>query len=135
MGRLPYKPTDEQRRTVETMIAAAIREDKIAACLGIDGKTLRKHFRDQIEKGVTKANTNVAARLYQIATTGEGRHAVTAAIFWLKCRAGWKETSALEVSGPNAGPITIDPVQALEDQLSGIAERERSAADSPAAGT
>jgi len=28
-------------------------------------------------------------------------------MFWLKCRAGWKETNVLQHSGPNGGPIQI----------------------------
>jgi hypothetical protein len=46
----------------------------------------------------------VAENLYRKAT-GDGREAVTAAIFWLKTRAHWKETSVHEVSGPDGGPI------------------------------
>ena len=30
---------------------------------------------------------------YYRKATGEGREAVTAAIFWLKTRAGWRETN------------------------------------------
>jgi hypothetical protein len=37
----------------------------------------------------------VAENLYRKAT-GEGREAVTAAIFWLKARAGWRETQIHE---------------------------------------
>jgi hypothetical protein len=40
----------------------------------------------------------VAESLYRIAT-GTGREAVTAAIFWLKARAQWKEVSTHEHSG------------------------------------
>jgi hypothetical protein len=35
----------------------------------------------------------VAANLYRLAI-GSGREAVTAAIFWLKARAGWSELAA-----------------------------------------
>jgi len=35
------------------------------------------------------------------------REAVTAAIFWLKTRAGWRETSLYEVSGRDGGPIEV----------------------------
>jgi len=39
----------------------------------------------------------VAENLYRKAT-GEGREAVTAAIFWLKTHAGWKETVVQETA-------------------------------------
>jgi hypothetical protein len=41
----------------------------------------------------------VAEFLYRKATT-DGAQSVTAAIFWLETRAGWKETSVNEIGGP-----------------------------------
>ena len=46
----------------------------------------------------------MAENLYRKAT-GEGREAVTAAIFWLKARARWKEVSVNEHSGIDGAPI------------------------------
>ena len=63
---------------------------EIAKVLSIDPKTLRKHFAQELEVGHVEANAKVAASLYRRAT-GEGREAVIAGIFWLKCRAGWRE--------------------------------------------
>jgi hypothetical protein len=34
---------------------------------------------------------------YYRKATGEGRESVTAAIFWLKCRAGWREITRHEI--------------------------------------
>jgi hypothetical protein len=31
----------------------------------------------------------------------------SAGMFWMKTRAGWKETNSLELSGANGGAITI----------------------------
>jgi hypothetical protein len=47
----------------------------------------------------------VAENLFRKAT-GEGREAVTAAIFWLKARAGWKEVDRHELVGDEHQPIT-----------------------------
>lgn len=92
MSRKPHAPSPEQRRQVETLCAYGIPEDDIARVIGIDPTTLRKHYRDELDLGHTKANAKVAENLYKIAT-GTGREAITAAIFWLKCRAGWSEYS------------------------------------------
>jgi len=46
-----------------------------------------------------KANAKVAENLFRKAT-GDGREAVIAAIFWMKTRAQWKETSVTELAGP-----------------------------------
>src|SRR4051794_36590896 len=64
--------------------------DGHAIVFGIAPKTLRKHFRDELDTGNIKASAKVADNRYRIAT-GRGREAVTAAIFWLKVRAGWRE--------------------------------------------
>jgi hypothetical protein len=91
MGRSAHQPDTTSRRQLEAMAGYGIREADIARVLEIDPKTLRRHYRKELDKGHIKANTKVAENLYRRAT-GEGREAVTAAIFWLKTRAGWRET-------------------------------------------
>jgi hypothetical protein len=75
---------------VEAMAGCGVPEADIAVVIGIAPKTLRKHFRQELDTGHIKATARVAGNLYHIATGG-GREAVTAAIFWLKVRAGWRE--------------------------------------------
>jgi hypothetical protein len=58
--------------------------------IGIAPKTLRKHFRDELDTGHIQATARVAGNLYRFATSSGGE-VVTAAIFWLKVRAGWRE--------------------------------------------
>jgi len=72
------------------MAAFGVPEQDIARVIGIDGKTLRKHYREELDTGQTKATAKVAESLYKKAT-GDGPQSVTAAIFWLKTRARWKE--------------------------------------------
>jgi hypothetical protein len=69
------------------MSAYGIPEEDIARVVGIDPKTLRKHYRDELDLGATKANAQVAGYLFSAAKNGN----VTAQIFWLKTRACWKE--------------------------------------------
>ena len=105
----------------EDEVAAAVRDDTglvviespgnpslelidIAGVVGIDAKTLRKHYRDELDHGHVKANVRVAENLYRKAT-GEGCESVIAAIFWLKTRAGWRETNIHEIAGPRGGPV------------------------------
>jgi hypothetical protein len=91
MGRRAHKADPFQRRQVEAMAAYGVREDAIARVVGIDPKTLRKHYRDELDTGQVKATAKVAESLFRKAT-GEGPQSVTAAIFWLKTRGGWRET-------------------------------------------
>lgn len=105
-GSPPHEPSVDQRKLVETCAAFGIPHNDIAAVVGIDPKTLRKHYRVELKNGSTKAIVKVASNLYTIATSAKGGPGtVTAAIFFLKTRARWKETSAVENSGPDGKPI------------------------------
>jgi hypothetical protein len=97
MGRKAHRPDPVTRRQVETMAAYGIPEADIATVIEIDPKTLRRHYRKELSTGHIKANTKVAENLYRKAT-GDGRESVVAAIFWLKTRARWKETTIHEVT-------------------------------------
>src|SRR4051794_30009111 len=70
------------------MAAYGIPEPDIARVMHIDPKTLRKHYRDELDLGESKANAQVAGFLFNAAKNGN----VTAQIFWLKTRARWRET-------------------------------------------
>ena len=83
------------REQVEAMASFGIPQDQIAACLKISPVTLRKRYPVELATGATKATSLVAQNLFRMAT-GEGREAVTAAIFWLKTRGRWSEGRKLE---------------------------------------
>lgn len=88
MGRRAHQPDPALRRQVEAMAAYGIPETDISRVVGIDAKTLRKHYREELDLGETKANAQVAGFLFNSARSGN----VTAQIFWLKTRARWRET-------------------------------------------
>lgn len=104
MPRKPHEPTDAQRKMVKAMSAYGIPQEDIAKVVGIDPTTLRTHYRDELDRANAEACAKVAENLYRRAT-GESKEAVTAAIFWLKTRAGWRETVVNEHTGPNGGAI------------------------------
>ena len=85
-----HHPDDDKRSTVESMAGFGIPQRDIALVLRIDVMTLTKYYRDELDRGAAVANTKVAQNLFRIAC-GEGREAVTAAIFWCKTRMGWRE--------------------------------------------
>lgn len=70
----------------------------------ITKKTLYDKFREELDAGLAKANALVAQSLFRKAT-GNGPQNVTAAIFWLKTKARWKESQQVEISGPDGGPV------------------------------
>jgi hypothetical protein len=100
MGRPRFTPNVEQHRMVRSMAAYGIRQEDIARCLGLrSAKTLRRHFREELDRAAPEANARVAQSLYQQATSG---NKTGAAIFWLKVRAGWREPAA-------GGPRPVAP--------------------------
>jgi hypothetical protein len=101
-----HQPDPLTRRQVEAMAGYGVTEVDIGGIIGIDPKTLRKHYRTELDYGHTKANIKVAENLYRKAT-GEGRESVTAAIFWLKARAGWREKQIHEIQA-------LEPITRIE---------------------
>jgi hypothetical protein len=85
-----YSPTEKDRKTVETMSAYGVPMEDIARSIGISIPTIRKYFEHELHNRRTQANAAVAQSLFQKAT-GPGKEGVVAAIFWLKCRAGWND--------------------------------------------
>src|SRR5436309_2523378 len=92
---MTFRPTEDQRRTVEKLSGLGLPQSDIAAGIGVDDKTLRKHFRAELDMGAAKANSEVAEFLFNAASgkRGEGSAAITTAIFWAKTRMRWKEVS------------------------------------------
>ena len=74
MARLAHKPNPIVRRQVEAMAGYGVPEADIAGVVGVSPKTLRKHYRSELDHGHVKANAKVAENLYRKAT-GEGREA------------------------------------------------------------
>jgi len=89
VGRPAHQPTDQNRLQVKTLAAVGIRHEDIAVKLGISADTLTKYYR-QAKNGNT-----------------------TAMIFWLKTRAGWKETQVNEHTGADGQPLKISVVTGI----------------------
>jgi predicted secreted protein len=102
MARPPYAPTEQDRKTVRAMTAYGITQEQLITVLGITSKTLRKHFRRELNTAAIEANAQVAGSLFQKARAGD----TIAQIFWLKVRAGWKEPPQ-EVGGIDGAPIAV----------------------------
>src|SRR5450631_2365525 len=117
-----FEPTDEQRRTVKAMSGFGVPQPDIATHIGIDPKTLRKWFRDELDRGSIEATTKVAQSLFRMATEGNN---VAAAIFWMKARAGWREKQQVELSGPDGGPVHV--FEDTREPLELVFERARAA--------
>ena len=95
MQGIEHIPSEESRKLVRSLSAVGIRYIDIAQKLDITDDTLRKNYKRELEDGRIDANAQIGNTLFQQAKKGN----TTAAIFWLKTRAGWKETQVTELTG------------------------------------
>lgn len=112
----PFIPTVEQSRTVKALAAVGVPQESIAGYIDIDAKTLRKHFRQELDHGTLEANVKVAQTLFSMATVDRN---VAACIFWMKARGGWREKNSLETDGnPQQVQIIVTGVPRSQDEAS-----------------
>ena len=90
-----HKPTEESKKVARTLSAVGITYEDIANKLDISSDTLVKYYKKELDAGRVDANASIGQTLFQQAKDGN----TSAAIFWLKTRAGWKETQVNEHSG------------------------------------
>jgi hypothetical protein len=96
-----HEPTDQLRKLVESSSGLGLPHEQIAILVGIDDKTLRKHYRQELDIGKAKANSQIAKTLYQKATAGD----TTSLIWWTKAQMRWSETVKNEVTGADGEPL------------------------------
>jgi hypothetical protein len=115
------------------MAAYGVPEADIARVLAVDAKTLRKHYREELDTGHVKATAKVAEFLFRKATT-DGPQCVTAAIFWMKTRGGWRETpQSHEIAVTDLSQMTdeelIARLKVLDEQLAPYLELKANETD------
>lgn len=104
MPRHPHEPTPEQRQLVQLHATIGTKSENIARIIGIDPKTLRKHYRDELDLGMDKANATIGGALFNKAKSGD----TAAQIFWMKTRARWAERhDFISSDGSMSPPETI----------------------------
>lgn len=109
-----FVATQDQRDLAETLSGYGVPQEDIARLLRISMQTLHKHFRDELDLGMAKANAFVAQNLFRQATKDDPS-AVRAAIFWTKARMGWREV-------PQEMTVTHRTEEAVpEDRLRALA--------------
>lgn len=111
-GRKPFEPTDADRKLVKAMASYGVPHDAIAAHVNnpstgkpIDAKSLRKHFRAELDVGEAASQALIAQTVFRHAT-GKGPGAAATAIFLAKVRLRWKEPAqGVELTGKDGGPV------------------------------
>jgi hypothetical protein len=87
------------------MAAMGTPQEDTARLIGIRSpKTLRKHFRKELDLGATEANYKVATTLFSMATSGQ---CPAATIFWMKTRNRFRERPPEEASRIMPPPFIV----------------------------
>ena len=106
MARKAFLVTEAMREKVRHLAGIGVPQDAIAKIIGCDPKTLRKCFRDDLDRGVAEANAIVSGCLFAAAQGGN----IPAQIFWLKSRARWRERDAFDHRAANGDAEANSPV-------------------------
>jgi hypothetical protein len=109
-GPVPAERDEDYAPWVERMAICGTPRHTIARVLGCSLEALNTNYPDELEHGQNVGNAMVAQTAFEIAVSG----AVPAmTMFWLKTRAGWRETERFEVSGPDGKPMQVEDARAV----------------------
>jgi AraC-like DNA-binding protein len=125
-----FEPTTDQRALVQNAAAFGINQADIANQLNIDEKTLRKHFREELNSGKFKVDMLAGRTVTELMKSGEERVRLDAAKYYTARRMGWKESNVSEHVGKDGGPIENKDVTArelFESRMAGIVARRAEA--------
>ena len=115
MARQAFVVNDALRERVRYLAGVGVRQDDIAKIIGCAPKTLRKRFRDELDRGVAEANATVCGYLFAAAKAGN----IPAIIFWLKTRAHWREAP------PRGDPLLTSEPEAKSEVVLVLPDNSR----------
>ena len=101
MARPAFVVTDAMRERVRYLAGVGVPQDDIAKIIGCAPKTLRKRFRDDLDRGVAEANATMCGYLFASAKAGN----IAAIIFWVKTRA-WRDRVTPDRPIPGVDPAS-----------------------------
>lgn len=114
VGKPPHAPSKATRELVALHTTMGTTQETIARLIEIDEKTLRKHYRDELDLAKAKANATVGGRLYNKAIGGD----TTAMIFWMKTQGGWREGQNIDHTSGGK------PIKSFSDMYGGRVPRD-----------
>ena len=127
MPQIAYEPNEKDRAVVKAMASYGHAQEDIGAEIGVSHVTLRKYYPDELALSATRANAKVAETLFECCMVRDEnghpdpRHN-NARFFWLKTRAGWRETERydhrfVDEHGKDRPVLGLDAVQAYMNSV------------------
>lgn len=108
-GPQAWEPTPEDVAKIKLYAGLGSTQEHIASMIGksVDTIMSRQAAREAYEIGKAETIAKVAGSLVRKALGGD----TASAIFYLKTQAGWKEKTAVELTGNDGGAIEIEQVR------------------------
>jgi len=95
-GQPPHEPTDLSRTVVESLAMEGRTQEEIAEMIGLSQPTLRKYYRQEIDKAKMVADAQVVQTAYKMAVSGESASMTR---YWLNCNTdSWEKTDKVDVT-------------------------------------
>lgn len=122
-GRPPFEITEEVIKQAEFHASRGLTLEQIARSLGIAYYTLHKKTQkfgeldDAIKRGQAKGIATIANALFNAAKNGN----ITAQIFYLKCRAHWREVEIETALDDSVKKAREDVAKLKEEQHARLA--------------
>jgi hypothetical protein len=105
--RNQHKVTEKTKAAVLECVTYGMPQAQICKFIGISEPTLRKHYRHELDVGETAMLLQVSKNVHDIALDKADTRSLTAGIFLLKTRAGFRETNRTELTGKDGAPLEI----------------------------
>lgn len=113
-----FKPSTAQAREVSVMTCLGLDPKDIANVLNIELKLLNLYYGKELSVSMNIANAMVARQALQMALSGRNPDMTK---FWLKAKAGWRDTSSIDITSKG-------------EQIGGTSAKEKLKATLDAAG-
>lgn len=116
-GSPGFDPSPTQSKTVSVMTGLGMSPKEISDILLIEEKILKLFYIRELAGASPYVNLAVAKKALEMALSGQHPDMTK---FWLKARAGWKETNNVELTGKEGGAIEVSGAKAT--LMAGITE-------------
>ena len=119
-AKTPFVVNAAVRQRVLFLAANGLRPQQVAHFYDVPVETIKKTFAKEFAVGFDTVYSLISGQLVRKALDGDK----ICMIFWLKTRAGWRETTRNEVTGVDGGKVDLRGVS-TQDLLAAVAATER----------
>lgn len=104
-----FEPTPAQSKSVSVMTGLGMTPAQISDILVIEESLLKQFYKRELAGASPYVNLAVSKKALEMALSGNHPDMTK---FWLKTRAGWRETNNVEITGKDGGAIEINSAKA-----------------------